>query len=137
MFNSPGLFANTLGVIPFSFGEILFSFGEKKFSSAGIFIAKTPSPELCWDCFIPKVGMKRRVVARVTGVYKYPYFTRERMCFQPLTASKIHFTVDDIIGAAALLFIIGVIIFCKVCDWQNEHRSKKEQKNKDKKFREE
>ena len=53
--------------------------------------------------------------------------------------TMFHFviTVDDIIGAAALLFIIGVIIFCKVCDWQNEHRSKKEQKNKDKKFREE
>ena len=53
--------------------------------------------------------------------------------------TMFHFviTVDDIIGAAALLFIIGIIIFCKVCDWQNEHRSKKEQKNEDKNFREE
>lgn len=41
-------------------------------------------------------------------------------------------TVDDIIGAAALLFIIGVIIFCKVCDWQNDRRDRKEQKKDNK-----
>lgn len=38
-------------------------------------------------------------------------------------------TVDDIIGAAALLFIIGVIIFCKLCDWQHERQDRKAQEN--------
>ena len=46
-------------------------------------------------------------------------------------------TVDDVIGAAALLFIVGIIIFCRLCDWQNEHRNKKKQKNEDKNLREE
>lgn len=41
-------------------------------------------------------------------------------------------TVDDIIGAAALLFIIGVIIFCKVCDWQHERQDQKAQENETK-----
>ena len=41
-------------------------------------------------------------------------------------------TVDDIIGAAALLFIIGIIIFCKACDWQHKRQDQKAQKNETK-----
>ena len=38
MFNNPGLFGNTLGVILFPFGEKYFPSGENIFSPAGIFI---------------------------------------------------------------------------------------------------
>lgn len=41
-------------------------------------------------------------------------------------------TIQDIIGAAALLYIIGIIIFCKVCDWQHERQDQTEQENETK-----
>lgn len=41
-------------------------------------------------------------------------------------------TVQDIIGAAALLFIIGIIIFCKLCDWQHKRQDQKVQENETK-----